>query len=479
MIRLTLSEVIAAMRGRGPEKLRDISVSRVCADSREIAAGDLFFAIRGERFDGHDFVPAAIQAGAVAAVVAHERVAELQATCPGATLIGVDDSVAALGRLAHFHRRQGSADVIAVVGSNGKTTTKAMIHHLLAGRMRGKASPKSFNNAIGVPLTLLSSELGDDYLVVEIGTNAPGEVAALGKMAEPDMVVLTCIAEEHLEGLHDLAGVATEEASILRCLRRGGFAALNVEIDAHAAIVADGFGVARFGLDGAKGAVEVARGRATPSAELRVSDARYQAPWLHFRINNKFEYALPTPGLCNAINAAGAILIALRYGFSHEEIAARLRSFEPPPMRAELTQIAGVTVLNDAYNANPRSAALAIDTLESLPIAGRRVAVFGEMAELGRHSARLHRRVAEALSASRLNHVVLVGAAGDLMGEVFAGSRLYGPTMQRCDDVDACAAHLADWLAPGDALLLKGSRKVGLESVLVPLRRRLEAAAAS
>ncbi|MCA9244646.1 MAG: UDP-N-acetylmuramoyl-tripeptide--D-alanyl-D-alanine ligase, partial [Phycisphaerales bacterium] len=469
-------EVISAMRGRGPEKLRDVSVSRVCTDSRAIEAGDLFFAIPGERFDGHDFVSGALQGGALAAVVRLDRLIGLSAAHPNATLIGVDDTIAALGRLAHFHREQGSADVIAVVGSNGKTTTKAMIHHLLSSRMRGQASPKSFNNAIGVPLTLLSSELGDDYLVVEIGTNAPGEVAALGQIAAPDMVVLTSIAEEHLEGLNDLAGVAVEEASILPCLRRGGFAAINAELEDHTPITGDGFGVARFGLEETHGK---AAARSDVSAELRLSEARYEAPWLKFRLNNRFEYALPTPGRCNALNAAGAIAIALRYGFSHDEIAERLRSFQPPPMRGELSRIGDVTVLNDAYNANPRSAALAIDTLESLPVTGRRVVAFGEMAELGRHSARLHREVANVLGASRVNHVVLIGAAGEMMADVFGGSRLYGPTVFSCADVDACGAHLSDWLAPGDAVLLKASRRVGLERVLEPLRRRFETAAAS
>ena len=224
MIKLTLTEIIDAIHGTVAADPSPISIAALSTDSRTTESGSIFFALPGENFDGHDFVAAAFARGAAAAVVAAQRASTLGARLaadgrlPG-VLIAVDDVLLALGRLAAFHRRQLACDVIGVVGSNGKTTTKAMIDHILSGRLKGRASPKSFNNAVGVPLTLLSAARGDDYLVVEIGTNAPGEISQLTALAEPDMVVLTSIGEEHLEGLRDLAGVADEESSVLKHLK--------------------------------------------------------------------------------------------------------------------------------------------------------------------------------------------------------------------------------------------------------------------
>ena len=230
MITLTLDEIVNAIGARLADPPA-ISVGGVSTDSRSVAAGEVFFALTGERFDGHDFVAPALERGAAAAVVDQARAEALRDGLPAAAtarLIGVEDVLAALGRLAAYHRQQLSATVIAVGGSNGKTTTKSMIHHILAGRRTGRASPKSFNNAIGVPLTLLSAEAADEYLVVEIGTNAPGEVAALAALARPNIAVITSIGEEHLEGLGDLSGVAAEECSLLNAMT-GGFAAVNVD----------------------------------------------------------------------------------------------------------------------------------------------------------------------------------------------------------------------------------------------------------
>src|SRR5690606_3754090 len=228
----------------------------------------------------------ALAAGAVGAVVAHERWADLAAPLGdgrSGRLIGVDDPVAALGRLAQFHRRQLSAEVIGVVGSNGKTTTKAMIDHVLSGKLTGRCSPKSFNNEIGVPLTLLSATAADDYLVVEIGTNAPGEIKRLAGLAEPGMAVVTCISEEHLERLGDLAGVAREELSVLAHLREGGFAAVNCDSPHTRELAcAPGVTLVKFGTD--------------EQADLRVTASAYASPLLRFTLNNRFNYSLRMPG---------------------------------------------------------------------------------------------------------------------------------------------------------------------------------------
>lgn len=463
MIRLTFKEAAEALDGR---LLREPAAQTVCSvstDSRTIRGGELFFAIAGARFDGHAFVAQALAQGAVAAVVRSDRAAALLAELPaGAGLIGVSDPVAALGRLANYHRRQISAEVIAVVGSNGKTTTKCMIDHVLRGTLKGRSSPKSYNNQIGVPLTLLSAEAADDYLVVEIGTNAPGEVAALAALAQPDLAVLTCVGEEHLEGLGDLDGVLAEECSIVRHLRPGGFLAVNIELpDVRRHLPSDGLTIATFGR--------------SPDADLRVTDLAYVEPWLTFRLNGRFAYRLHMPGRHNAVNAAGAAAVALRLGLTHEQIAERLESFVPPPMRGQLEELGGVRLVNDAYNANPHSALAAIELLESLETSGRRVFVFGQMCELGPRTAELHRKVARRLREASIDLIVLVGAAAELMFDTLRQDGLFGPAVERCADVPSCAALLVEILRPGDCVLLKASRAVGLDGVLEPLRARLAA----
>ena len=477
MIKLLLRETIEAMSGlvRGVAPTR--SVTGVTTDSRAVAAGELFFALRGENADGHEFAPAALRAGAAGAVIASSeapRVADaVRGQDAAGVLIEVDDPRAALGRLAAFHRRLGSARVVAVAGSNGKTTTKSLIDHLLRGRFRGACSPKSFNNDIGVPLTMLSSQSGDDYLIVEIGTNAPGEIAQLTALARPDVGVITCIGEEHLAGLGDLDGVAREETALLATMPRGGFAAINVDWPRIREFLPDpGPALATFGA-------------ADSGADLRVTRAvqldpgRDEGPWLEFELNGRWSFRLPVLGAFNAWNAAAAVLVARRFGMDYEEIAARMPSFVPPPMRAEALQHAGATIINDAYNANPHSALAAIETLESLPARGRRVFVFGEMRELGAHAASLHLRVARRLRTAKIDHIMLVGAAVALMAREWGDNTLFGPTVEHCETLERCAERLAESLRPGDVALLKASRSIGLDRVVAMLRTAAPQPAAS
>lgn len=469
MIKLVSTEIVAAVQGHCTLKPSPGSAGGVAIDSRAVSAGDVFFAIRGPNHDGHAYVSDALSAGALLAIIQSGRRDDVLSGIPAdraaraaAALVEVDDPVAALGRLAAFHRRQVAADVIAVVGSNGKTTVKGMIDHILSGRMRGRAAPKSYNNAIGVPLTLLSAETSDEYTVVEIGTNAPGEVRALGRIAEPDMAVITSIAEEHLEGLHDLKGVAAEEASVLSTLRRGGFAAVNVDSDVIAEhIPTDGPTIVSFGRDS--------------EADLHVSDARYDAPWTYFELNHRFAYRIAGPGAHNAVNAAGAIAVARRFGMEHDEIAARLEGYSLPAMRGEIVQVGALTIVNDAYNANPASVIAGLGVLDAVADGGRRVGVFGEMRELGARSAELHERVAAGIADRRLDLVVLVGAAARLMGPTLRRSQGRAEQVELCENVEQAADLLAEALRPGDVVLLKASRTVGLERLIEPLRREFSA----
>jgi UDP-N-acetylmuramoyl-tripeptide--D-alanyl-D-alanine ligase len=470
VIKLVLSEIIEAMGGKVASEVPPQSVHGVSTDSRTVEPGELFFALGGPHFDGHAFVAEALRRKAAGAVIAIGRSAEVARSLASAGVTGVvievPDPLKALGRLAVFHSRQLSADVIAVVGSNGKTTTKALIDHILMGKLQGRCSPKSFNNAIGVPLTLLSAQAADDYLVVEIGTNAPGEVAALAALAQPSMAVITCICEEHLEGLGDLHGVAAEECSVLEHLASGGFAAVNVDWPPVREYLPE------------RDITIVAFGR-SEAADLRITETRYEAPWLHFTLNGRFAYRLRMAGAHNAVNAAGAVAIALRCGFDHQEIAQRLESFAALPMRTEVIRIGGIALVNDAYNANPESTIAAIETLEALPAAGRRIVVFGEMRELGARSAELHRRVGQRLRNSSVNRVLLVGAVRELMDDTLRSETLFGPQVDCCETVDDCREKLLHELRDGDVVLLKASRAVELDRLVEPLRAALDGRSAT
>lgn len=453
MIKLTVSEVIQALAGRVTGDIPEGSITGVSTDSRQVREGELFFAIRGERFDGHDFIDDALIHGAAFTVVESARFSAQPAQSLDRRLIFVDDTVSALGRLAAYHRKFMAAQVVAVVGSNGKTTTKCMIDHILAGARHGRSSPKSFNNAIGVPLTLLSATLADEYLVVEIGTNAPGEVAALSAIARPDMAVVTSIGEEHLEGLGSLDGVALEETSVFSHLTPGGAAVVNIDAPELRMRLPDrNVKTVTFG--------------AADDADLRISDVHYTAPWLNFRINGRFDYRLRAPGMHNAWNAAGAIAIGRRFGLDHTEIAAQLETCPLPAMRMELVELRGVTYLNDAYNANPASMATALRTLVSMVTGGRRIAVLGEMRELGAQSAALHRRVGRQLVECGIDLALFVGAGdvGYADGLREAGGN--GTRWELVADTEEAAHRLNELVRPGDLVLLKASRAVGLEKVL-------------
>ncbi len=451
MIRWSLAEVAQAIGGRVHAVRADQPIAGVATDSREVRGGELFFALSGEVTDGHRFVRNALRAGAVAAVVESAWAAALrgQASARERAWIVVDDTRAALHRLAAAYRATLRACVVAVVGSNGKTTTKAMIHHVLSPSLRGTASPASFNNHVGVPRTLLAAHAHDDYLIAEIGTNRPGEIATLARLVQPQVAVVTSIAEEHLEGLGDLSGVLDEESSIFEMMPREATAILCDEpAELHQRACARGLRVVVFGPAG---------------GHYRVHGVRIVDRALHFAINGCDGFRLRVPAAHNARNAAAAAAVAGLFAIPLEQVAARLADFHPPAMRMEVFDRDGVTVIHDAYNANPASVRSALTTLAALPSAGRRIAVLGPMNELGSHSRALHTRVAGELVRSGVDVAIVVEPAATWMRPVLAHAAI------ECHVVaDALEAgrRLAAIVRPADVVLLKASRAVGLERAL-------------
>ncbi len=450
-----LTEIAALLNATPTARATDTFITAVATDTRTLPCGALFVALTGPNFDGHAFVPAARAAGARAAIIAGERAEEVRhalETAEGAAafpLLPVADPLDALQILAAAWRGRLRASVIAVVGSNGKTTTKALIDHLLAFNLAGRCSPKSFNNAIGVPLTLLSAEPDDDYLVVEIGTNAPGEVAALAQLARPAAVVVTAIGIEHLEGFGDLAGVIREETSIFAHLPRG-LAVVNID---EPQIMPS---LPRLGVE----IVTVGR---TRRADLFPTDAITIDQGVEFTTNDGASFWWPMLGRHNVPNALAAIAVARRYGLVDRTIARRLAGFRPPPQRCTVERVRGATVINDAYNANPDSVTAAIDTLAEWPTTGHRIAVLGEMLELGATRAAWHARIAEHAAAAPLDWVLLVAPADELMAAALPAGRHTRPRVTHCRSVAEAGQQLAAAVTPDDVVLLKASRGVGLE----------------
>ncbi len=460
-----------------PENLRAVASGRwiqrsaveatpsgVGIDTRADLANRIFVAIRGPRHDGHDFLREAQRQGATLFIV--DRDVAPDGLPSDADVLQVADARTALTRLAAAYRRSlTGVRVVAVTGSAGKTTTKRLIHAALSTSMRGRCAEKSFNNEIGVPLTLLSATPQDKYLVVEVGANAPGEIAALARIVEPDVALITMIGRAHLEGFGSLDVIAAEKSSLLRWLRPGGLAIVNAAstvLEPH--------------LRGVENLVTFGEGE---DADLRLTDwTRTDEGRYRLEVNGRAFFELPLPGRHNALNAVAAIAAARRVGADDDAIRAGLAAVEPEPMRMEASEIGGVRMFNDAYNANPDSMGAALETfVDAAPDAKRRIVVLGEMLELGSEAEDLHRELGRAVidtdTRAGLDLAVFVGpwmssAAADELRRVWPDRRVIA--MSELDSGGADA--IASMFQPGDAVLLKGSRGVELERIAAALARR-------
>lgn len=452
-----LEEIRRAIHGRYRTAAREqVNIDSVSIDTRTARREDLFIAIAGENHDGHDYLAQAAQAGCVSAVVARDfdLPAEADQWFPGG-VIGVADTTVALGELGSFVRGQLTGEVIGVTGSVGKTTVKRMIDHLLKTARTGSASPKSFNNAIGVPLTLLAADPAADYTICELGSNAPGEIASLARICRPTVAVITAIAPCHLERLGSLDRIAAEKAAILGGLSSTGVGVVNADSDKLArAVKPYEARLIRFGE--------------SEQAELRLTDYHPDGLGQRFEINGRLMVDLPVAGKHNAMNALAALAVALRLGLAEAEAVAALADFTPTPMRLEPKQMGPWLVINDAYNANPASMAAALEVLQHAP-GDRRVLVVGDMLELGEQSEALHRSVGERIAQTDVGLLVAVGPMGRWIAD--EAERASGRTLAvlHYDDSVAASAGVIEHLRPGDVVLLKGSRGVRLERVVEAL----------
>jgi UDP-N-acetylmuramoyl-tripeptide--D-alanyl-D-alanine ligase len=452
---LTLQEMAAAMGGKLRGSISVPTVTSISTDSRGSVADSLFFAIAGDRFDGHAYVNEALAKGANAAVISNLDKIDPQYHTSG-RLIQVNDTVDALAKLAVWYRRQFAAQVIAVIGSNGKTTTKDLINRVLGSRKRGRAGQASFNNNIGVPLTLLSVEPQDEFVVVEIGTNHPGEIVALGRIVQPDLAVVTSIGEEHLEFFGDVESVAREEFSLLACMRHRGFVAMSDQAAQYVpAKAAAECTVLKYGFD--------------EGSDLRAVGLRMNADGQYFKVNGRFDYHLPLLGRHNVSNALAAIAIGTRFRLTHEEIASALRDARSSPMRMEVLRMGEITVINDAYNANPSSVRAALEVMDQLSVIGRKVLILGDMRELGSEAVRCHQAIGREAGRSTAQTIIVVGAMSKVLADGATATAGTAKRIYAFPSIEAVAEKIGTFVQPGDVVLLKASRAVRLERLLAGL----------
>ena len=422
-------------------------------DSRTLNAGDLFIAIAGERFDGHEYVQAAMEKGAVGAIVAAEK----NVAGDPLRLLQVEDTVKALQLLGAAARRLWGKPLLAVTGSAGKTTTKEILAHILATRFRVMKSSGNLNNHIGLPLQLLKLEAEHDLAVVEMGMNHAGEIRALGALAHHDLAVVTTVAPVHLEFFGSLKEIARAKYEIIETLHSGGVAVLN----------ADDEYVCQFGRD--------FKGKVVTFGTRRAADVSAHNIKLNGAEGSTFELVVgsvgepvtfPLVGEHNIYNALAAAAAAMERGLTPSQAAVALSGIAPPDKRGQVLQIGGATIINDCYNSNPRALEAMIDTLASMR-AERRILVVGEMLELGPTAEALHRESGKHAAEKKIDLVIGVRGMARAVAEAACGA---GTQAQFVETPEQAGEWLAHNLRPGDAVLLKASRGVKLERALEGLQ---------
>jgi UDP-N-acetylmuramoyl-tripeptide--D-alanyl-D-alanine ligase len=423
-------------------------------DSRTLRPGDLFFAIRGERFDGHDFVAAALERGACAAVVARAKLPKLRTEGIESPLLAVGDPLTALQRLATSVRRRWGKRVIGITGSAGKTTTKEAVAAVLLARFTVLKSQGNLNNGYGLPLQLLGLEPEHDVAVVEMGMSAAGEIAALCRIAAPDWGVVTNVGHAHAEYFPDgIAGIARAKYELVAALPRHGVAFLNCD-DAY---------VSQFGRDFRGKVVYYGRG---PCGDPHVESLQAlgaEGLTMHVRAGEqRCELHLHLPGKHNASNALAAIAVGVEAGIPLAECCTALEALRPEDKRGQVLSIRGATLINDSYNSNPEALQSMIAVLAGTP-AQRRILIAGEMLELGREADALHAACGKAAAQTGIEIVIGVRGLAQYLADA---ARKCGADATFVETPEAAGAWLREHLRAGDAVLLKASRAVRLERAL-------------
>jgi UDP-N-acetylmuramoyl-tripeptide--D-alanyl-D-alanine ligase len=454
----TVQDIVRASQGALVAGDLGVSVTGVSIDSRSLAVGEAFFAIHGHRLNGHAFLADAAARGA-ACIVVHTLPDDAPATVP---LVLVEDTTRALGRLGAWHRAKFSIPVVAVTGSNGKTSTKEMIGAVLSTRWTVLKPESSFNNQWGLPLTLLKLSPEHQAAVLEIGTNAPGEIATLAALADPTVGVITMVASVHTEFLGSIDAVREEKADLVRAVRADGLVVLNADDPRVAGMAGDARArVLTFGR---------APGAAVRSVGPETDDERGVTFTLDIA-GDRHSVTLAFAGRHNVANALAAAAAGVGLGFEAADIVRGLQAARPVRGRCVWREAGEVRILDDTYNASPSSVRAALDTIAAHRTGRRAIVVLGDMLELGATSDEAHREVGRLVAALPADEFVGLGRASRVAVEAAREAGL--PEAHALMTLEDIVAHLLKRLAPGDVVLVKGSRGMRMERVVDALVARL------
>lgn len=421
------------------------SIRGIKIDSREIEGDDLFIAIKGSKYDGHDFIESALSKGAVAAVVSG-REAEDRALQDN-RCISVEDTIYALGELARYHRHRLDVKVVAVTGSNGKTTVKNLIFEMLSQNGPALKSPANFNNFFGLPLSIFQIDHHHKSAVLELGMSAGGEISRLAEIASPNIAVITNVGPVHLEFFNNVEEIAAAKLEILERIEPGGILIVNGDDGILAGKVHQGdFEIIRFGL--------------SCENDICPQDLTFDKNQLpSFRIAGT-PVRSNLPGVYNVYNILAAFAASKALGIPPEPAAAAIARFRPEDMRSEITSKKGITFIIDCYNANPISMKYALDTLAGMECKGCRIAVLGDMLELGERSEMYHRQIGAYAYEKGIDSVYCYGSLARVMAESFGDGAIHS------GEQEVLAGRLLKEIVKGDIVLFKGSRGMAMENIV-------------
>jgi len=448
MAEFTAREVCLATNGSISGSADGGKFTGICTDTRTVKAGDLFIPLVGEKFDGHDFINQAIENGAMGIISSRPDVI----VPANIMVVVVADTLVALQDLARFHRQRFSIPIVAITGSNGKTTTKDMTSTVLASRLNVLKTEANYNNEIGLSLTLLQLTAQHEVAVVEMGMRGKGQIRQLANIALPTVAVITNVGETHIELLGSIEEIAAAKAELLQFIPKNGLIILNADDDyvremttqVHSRLIL-------FGL---------------MQGDLRADHIEMRPDGIHFKchsVQGSFFTEIPAAGKHNVYNALAAIAVGLEVGLNFAEISSGLRNFNASPMRLHIEEMGDYIVINDAYNASPSSMSAAIDTLVEVA-KNRKVAVLGDMLELGHIKVEAHRQIGEKLAKSHIDIVVTVG---ELARHIAEAAREHGMTrVIACNSHDEASETLKKIIQPGDTILIKGSRGMKMENMV-------------
>ena len=464
MALFTVEEICEVLSAKSPAGLspQDLKqrIRRVVTDSRLVRKGDLFIAFQGERFDAHTFVPKVFAQGAVCAIVQEDyRLPPMQKRTAMPIVLGVRDTLEAFQRLATHYRNRFPIPVIAITGSNGKTTTKEMVSHVVAQRWKTLKTEGNLNNRIGVPQTLFQLAPRHQAAVIEMGVDQQGQTTRLCEIARPTIGVITNIGPDHLEFFGSMEGSAQAKAELLDHLPQDGAVVLNADDE-------------YFDYLAARAQCRVVAFGASPKAVIRAANVRTdEKGGTVFGLvlpgkTRQTEVHIRTQGQHNVSNALAAAAVGHALGLSGAAIAEGLSKFRPAAMRSQISSSHGVQVINDCYNANPASMKAAIQLLAELGRGKRSIAALGDMLELGAETKRMHREVGAFLAGQGIGHLLACGVLGRELAEGARQAGMPSDRIAELPDAQAAATALSRMVRQGDVVLVKASRGMRMEQVV-------------